>query len=121
MNDPDFGAQGLADRQRGAPRRARRSCTLTPTQLGAWQLGQGAPPASWTNQIAATIKQYAPKQLVFDGSDGTHTQNGAAIPSFSVSQVDVVSDHLCACSSTASSIRELSAGGRPTRHKHHRS
>lgn len=39
-------------------------------------LGGGAPPASWTKEIAAHIKSLAPNSLVFDGTDGLTTYSG---------------------------------------------
>lgn len=39
-------------------------------------LGGGAPPASWTKEIAAHIKSLAPNALIFDGTDGLTTYGG---------------------------------------------
>lgn len=39
-------------------------------------LGGGAPPASWTKNIAAHIKSLAPSTLILDGTDGLTTYGG---------------------------------------------
>lgn len=71
----------------------------TGNELGAYQEKEGPPPAAWTSQITALIKQLAPYQLVIDGTDGVHS--GSTVnPGASVSTVDVVSDHFYPVSSS---------------------
>ncbi|GAA5858364.1 hypothetical protein JCM1840_001167 [Sporobolomyces johnsonii] len=66
----------------------------TGNELGGYMLGGGAPPASWTKEIATYIKSLAPNHLVADGSDGLVDTTGAlANTGLSVSPVDLVTDH----------------------------
>jgi hypothetical protein len=48
----------------------------TGNELGGYMLGGGAPPASWTKNIAAHIKSLAPSTLILDGTDGLTTYGG---------------------------------------------
>ncbi|KAK4700402.1 mannan endo-1,4-beta-mannosidase, partial [Phenoliferia sp. Uapishka_3] len=67
----------------------------TGNELGGYMLQGGAPPAAWTANIASYIKGIAPNHLVSDGSDGLIDSSGATQnQGFSVSQVDMVTDHL---------------------------
>ena len=65
----------------------------TGNELGAYRLGEGAPPASWTSTIALYIKSIDKNHLVIDGSDGLYNSAGSPIPGLGVSGVDIVSDH----------------------------
>lgn len=54
-------------------------------------LGGGAPPASWTQDIAAHIKSLSPGTLILDGTDGLTTYSGdLGITGLGVSSVDLV-------------------------------
>lgn len=54
-------------------------------------LGGGAPPASWTKNIAAYIKKLAPNHLVADGTDGLTDYGGSlANTGMKLSDVDLV-------------------------------
>ncbi|GAA6000169.1 uncharacterized protein JCM10292_004017 [Rhodotorula paludigena] len=66
----------------------------TGNELGGYMLGGGAPPASWTKDIAAYIKNIAPNHLVADGTDGLSDYGGSlANTGVGVSNVDLVTDH----------------------------
>ncbi|PLW58059.1 hypothetical protein PCANC_00643 [Puccinia coronata f. sp. avenae] len=66
----------------------------TGNELGAFDLEEGAPPASWTNEIARHIKSLDSHHLVVDGSDGVFDSDGDDIEGLDVDAVDVISDHL---------------------------
>ncbi|KNZ61406.1 uncharacterized protein VP01_1404g2 [Puccinia sorghi] len=66
----------------------------TGNELGAFDLEEGAPPASWTNSIARYIKSIDRNHLVVDGSDGVFDSDGDDIEGLDVDAVDVISDHL---------------------------
>ncbi|KPV76197.1 glycoside hydrolase family 5 protein [Rhodotorula graminis WP1] len=66
----------------------------TGNELGGYMLGGGAPPASWTKDIASYIKKLAPNHLVADGTDGLTDYGGSlATTGMKVSNVDLVTDH----------------------------
>ncbi|GAA6014735.1 hypothetical protein JCM8202_001643 [Rhodotorula sphaerocarpa] len=66
----------------------------TGNELGGYMLGGGAPPASWTKEIAAHIKSLASNSLVFDGTDGLTTYSGdLGNTGVKVDAVDLVTDH----------------------------
>ncbi|TNY24545.1 glycoside hydrolase superfamily [Rhodotorula diobovata] len=66
----------------------------TGNELGGYMLGGGAPPASWTKNIAAYIKKLAPNHLVADGTDGLTDYGGSlANTGMKLSDVDLVTDH----------------------------
>ncbi|GAA5840838.1 hypothetical protein JCM9279_001235 [Rhodotorula babjevae] len=66
----------------------------TGNELGGYMLGGGAPPASWTKDIASYIKKLAPNHLVADGTDGLTDYGGSlANTGMKVSNVDLVTDH----------------------------
>lgn len=63
----------------------------TGNELGGYMLGGGAPPASWTKDIAAYIKNIAPNHLVADGTDGLSDYGGSlANTGVGVPNVDLV-------------------------------
>ncbi|GAA97977.1 hypothetical protein E5Q_04657 [Mixia osmundae IAM 14324] len=66
----------------------------TGNELGAYMNAQGAPPAAWTQAIARYIKSIDKHHLVIDGSDGLVNADGSSIPGLSISEIDIVSDHL---------------------------
>lgn len=66
----------------------------TGNELGAFDLEQGAPPGSWTNEIARHIKSIDNRHLVIDGSDGIFDSDGDDIDGLDVDAIDIVSDHL---------------------------
>ena len=54
-------------------------------------LGGGAPPASWTSNIAAFIQSLAPNHLIIDGADGLVDSSGnLKNQGFQVAAVDMV-------------------------------
>ncbi|KAL8277497.1 hypothetical protein RQP46_010127 [Phenoliferia psychrophenolica] len=66
----------------------------TGNELGGYFLGGGAPPASWTSQIANFIHSLAPKHLIIDGADGLIDSSGTLRnQGFQVGAVDMISDH----------------------------
>ncbi|KAG0654464.1 hypothetical protein C6P46_001629 [Rhodotorula mucilaginosa] len=66
----------------------------TGNELGGYMLGGGAPPASWTKNIAAHIKSLAPSTLILDGTDGLTTYGGdLGNTGVGLSSVDLVTDH----------------------------
>ncbi|GAA5975744.1 hypothetical protein JCM10908_005267 [Rhodotorula pacifica] len=66
----------------------------TGNELGGYMLGGGAPPASWTQEIAAHIKSLAPNTLILDGTDGLTTYSGdLGNTGVGLSAVDLVTDH----------------------------
>ncbi|GAA5910192.1 hypothetical protein JCM8208_006754 [Rhodotorula glutinis] len=66
----------------------------TGNELGGYMLGGGAPPASWTKDIASYIKKLAPNHLIADGTDGLTDYGGSlANTGMKVSNVDLVTDH----------------------------
>ncbi|GAA6019404.1 hypothetical protein JCM11491_004817 [Sporobolomyces phaffii] len=66
----------------------------TGNELGGYMLGGGAPPKSWTENIAAHILSLAPNTLVADGTDGLVDTTGALVNTgMSATGVDLVTDH----------------------------
>ncbi|GAA5940708.1 hypothetical protein JCM10213_004294 [Rhodosporidiobolus nylandii] len=66
----------------------------TGNELGGYMLGGGAPPASWTQEIAIYIKSIAPNHLVADGTDGLTDYDGnLANTGMNIDAVDLVTDH----------------------------
>ncbi|GAA5976429.1 hypothetical protein JCM5350_001687 [Sporobolomyces pararoseus] len=66
----------------------------TGNELGGYMLGGGAPPKSWTENIAAHILSLAPNTLVADGTDGLVDTTGALVNTgVSANGVDLVTDH----------------------------
>ncbi|KDE04485.1 hypothetical protein MVLG_05052 [Microbotryum lychnidis-dioicae p1A1 Lamole] len=66
----------------------------TGNEFGAYMLGAGAPPATWTSNIASYIKSIAPNHLIFDGTNGLVDSSGfLRNTGVSVANVDVVTDH----------------------------
>ncbi|KAH9473518.1 hypothetical protein MJO28_000652 [Puccinia striiformis f. sp. tritici] len=66
----------------------------TGNELGAFDLEEGAPPASWTSEIARHIKSIDSHHLVIDGSDGVYDSDNQDIEGLDVEEVDIISDHL---------------------------
>ena len=66
----------------------------TGNELGAFDLEEGAPPASWTNEIARHIKSLDSHHLVVDGSDGVFDSDDDDIEGLDVDAIDIISDHL---------------------------
>lgn len=60
---------------------ARRSSTHS------YMLQNGAPPASWTKDIASFVKSIAPRHLVVDGSDGITNAGMQPIEGLNVDEV----------------------------------
>nr|AIC33781.1 Glycosyl hydrolase family 2 [Puccinia cf. psidii AE-2014] len=66
----------------------------TGNELGAFDLEEGAPPAAWTQEIAAHIKSLDPNHLIIDGSDGVIDSDGDDVEGLDVEEIDIVSNHL---------------------------